>query len=392
MDCIKYAITGFTVTRNKSTALFFSAVRKMARLQRTAWGLAPHALFTEMMAKPAARKPAAKAARKTAVKVGRNRPSVSKVSAEHGPDFDPAKFSGTWKARVYSTPATPGVWPVRLSYFVYVPARLRAGCPMLVMLHGCEQNARDFAVGSRMHRLADREGLLLVYPQQSRRAQQNRCWHWYQPDSAHGYAEADAIAGIAATAAADHDADPARVYIAGLSAGADMAALTALLHPGRFAALGMHSGAALSAAHNASQGLRVMRHGVSTAPDQALKALVGDRAAFAGMPAIIVQGDEDYIVDKRNGRQLFEQFAWINGIDLGADGSFAAQDLAVGSSRQYVRLDAPSRRGALISLCQVPGLGHAWSGGDGRVRFHARQGPNASLLMWQFFKTLRRQG
>jgi len=391
MDCIEHAITGFTVTRNKSTALFFSAVRKMARLQRTAWGLAPHTLFTEMMGRPPARKPAAKVARTPAGKVARRRPAISKGPAEHGPDFDPSKFSGTWKARVYSTPATPGVWPVRLSYFVYVPTRARTGCPMLLMLHGCEQNARDFAVGSRMHRLADREGLLLVYPQQSRRAQQNRCWHWYQPDSAHGYAEADAIAGIAATAAADYHADPSRIYIAGLSAGADMAAMTALRHPGQFAAVGMHSGAALSAVHNAGQGLRVMRHGVSTAPDEALKALLRDRATFAGMPAIIVQGDDDYIVDKRNGRQLFEQFAWINGIDIDEDGSFAVQVLAAGSIRHYVRLDAPSRRGSLISLCQVPGLGHAWSGGDGRVRFHARQGPNASLLMWQFFKAHRRQ-
>ncbi|WP_233235619.1 PHB depolymerase family esterase [Bordetella sp. LUAb4] len=364
----------------------------MARLQRTAWGLAPHALFSEMMSKPAARKPAAKVARKSADKVARKHPAISKMPVEQGSDFDPAKFSGTWKARVYSTPATPGVWPVRLSYFVYVPTRLRTGCPMLVMLHGCEQNARDFAVGSRMHRLADREGLLLVYPQQSRRAQQNRCWHWYQPDSAHGYAEADAIAGIAAAAAADYHADPARIYIAGLSAGADMAALTALLHPGQFAALGMHSGAALSAAHNAGQGLRVMRHGVSTVPGEALKALLRDRTAFAGMPAIIMQGDDDHIVDKRNGGQLFEQFAWINGIDIGEDGPIAAQDLAVGGTRHYHRLDTPSRRGAIVSLCQVPGLGHAWSGGDGRVRFHAGQGPNASLLMWQFFKAHRREG
>lgn len=382
MDCIEHAIAGFTVTRNKSTALFFSAVRKMARLQRTAWGLAPHALLTDMMARPAARKSAAKVARK--------RPSISRAPAQNEPDFDPAKFSGTWKARVYRTPATPGVWPVRLSYFVYVPARLREDCPMLVMLHGCEQTARDFAVGTRMHRLADREGLLLVYPQQSRRAQQNRCWHWYQPDSAHGYAEADAVAGIAAAAAADYHADPSRIYIAGLSAGADMAALTALLHPGQFAGLGMHSGAALGAAHNAGQGLRVMRHGVATPPAQALEALVRDRATFAGMPAIIVQGDADSVVDKRNGRQLFEQLAWANGIDVDDDGAFVAQDMAVDSVRHHVRLDAPSRRGPIVSLCQVPGLGHAWSGGDGRVRFHAGQGPNASLLMWQFFKTLSR--
>jgi len=103
-----------------------------------------------------------------------------------------------------------------------------------------------------------------------------------------------------------------------------------------------------------------------------------------------VQGDADSVVDARNGRQLFEQLAWVNGIDIDDDGAFVAQDLAIDSVRHHVRLDAPSRRGPIVSLCQVPGLGHAWSGGDARVRFHAGQGPNASLLMWQFFKTLSR--
>ncbi|RXN93301.1 esterase [Achromobacter aloeverae] len=364
--------------------LFFSAVRKMARWQRTAWRLAPHALFKDLMT-PSSERPAA------AGKVARKRPPAGRPPRDAGPDeADAAPFAGTWKARVYRTPPTPGAWPVRLSYFVYAPPGLRKGCPVLVMLHGCEQTARDFAVGTRMHRIADREGVLLVYPQQSRRGQQNRCWHWYQPDAAHGYAEADAIAGIAAAAATDSQADPSRIYIAGLSAGASMAALVALRHPDLFAALGMHSGAALGSARNAGQGLRVMRHGVDAAPEQAMAALVAERAGFPGMPAIIVQGEDDTVVDKRNGWQLFEQLAWANGMDV--DDSAVAQEKSAGNARHHRRTDAPTRRGPVVSVCTVPGLGHAWSGGDGRVRFHARQGPNASLLMWRFFKGRRRAG
>ncbi|WP_143277711.1 MULTISPECIES: extracellular catalytic domain type 1 short-chain-length polyhydroxyalkanoate depolymerase [Alcaligenaceae] len=374
------------MTRNKSSALFFSAVRKMARLQRTAWRLAPHALFKEVMRQSSA------SASQASAKAARKRASVDKAAAGAGPEFDAAAFAGTWKTRVYRTPPVPGVWPVRLSYFVYAPPRLRKGCPVLVMLHGCEQTARDFAVGTRMHRVADREGLLLVYPQQSRRGQHNRCWHWYQPDSAHGYAEADAIAGIAAAAVADYQADPARVYIAGLSAGAGMAALTALRHPDLFAAVGMHSGAALGGAHNAGQGLRVMRHGAEATPDQAMASLMVDRETFPGMPAIILQGDDDVVVDKRNGHQLFEQMAWVNGMDAGGDDAAPSQEKDAGSARRYLRMDAPSRRGPVVSLCEVPGLGHAWSGGDGRIRFHSRQGPNASLLMWRFFKGRKRAG
>ncbi|WP_197425063.1 PHB depolymerase family esterase [Bordetella sp. N] len=379
----------------------------MARLQRTAWQLAPHALFNEMMGQPAGRKAAAKKAPKVVKRAKAPATGKAPTGTDTGTDFDAATFAGVWKSRIYRTPAMPGVWPVRLSYFVYVPPGLRKGSPVLIMLHGCEQTARDFAVGTRLHRLADREGFLLVYPQQSRRGQQNRCWHWYQPDSAHGYAEADAIAGIAASAVKDYHGDPSRVYIAGLSAGAGMAALAALRHPDTFAALGMHSGGVLGNAHNAGQGLRVMRHGASLAPQQALADLVGDVEAFPGMPAIIVQGDRDVVVDKRNGQQLFEQMAWLNHIDVAAgdviDAAPLPRPIGAGSARHYMRIDATERdpaaragkspaAGPCVSLCIVPGLGHAWSGGDGAIRFHAEQGPDASALMWQFFKTRKRQG
>ncbi|AOB30931.1 hypothetical protein AKI39_09875 [Bordetella sp. H567] len=362
--------------RSKLSTLFFSTARKVARLQRTAWRLGMPGLFDER-APQRARRPPAKS------------PATRKpAAADAAPEFDAADFAGVWKSRVYRTPAVPGAWPVRLSYFVYVPPKLRKGCPMLVMLHGCEQSAMDFAVGTRMHRLADREGLLLVYPQQSLRGQRHRCWHWYQPDAAHGYAEADAIAGIASAAALDYRADPTRVYIAGLSAGASMAALAALRHPHIFAALAMHSGAVLGSARSAADGLRTMRHGASLPPDAALAPLLGDRAGFPGMPAIILQGGRDAVVDRRNGVHLLAQLAWANGLD--ADAAGPQQEEGEGTVRHYRRTDVPAGRGTVVSLCEVPELGHAWSGGDGRVRFHARQGPDASRLIWRFLKTRRR--
>ncbi|OZI60149.1 extracellular catalytic domain type 1 short-chain-length polyhydroxyalkanoate depolymerase [Bordetella genomosp. 11] len=361
--------------RSKLSTLFFSTARKVARLQRTAWRLGMPGLFDERATQRPRSRPA-------------KGPSARKpLAADAAPEFDSADFAGTWKARVYRTPPVPGAWPVRLSYFVYMPPKLRKGGPVLVMLHGCEQSALDFAVGTRMHRLADREGLLLVYPQQPLRGHRHRCWHWYQPDAAHGYAEADAIAGIARAAVEDYHADPARIYIAGLSAGASMAALTALRHPDVFAALAMHSGAVLGSARSAGEGLRAMRHGASEPPETALAPLLPDRAAFPGMPAIILQGDRDTVVDRRNGAQLLAQLAWANGLKVAAA---APQPEAEGTPRHYLRTDVPPGRGAVVSLCEVPGLGHAWSGGDARVRFHARQGPDASRLMWQFFKTRRR--
>ncbi|WP_427185148.1 alpha/beta hydrolase family esterase [Bordetella bronchialis] len=372
----------------KLSTLFFSAARKVARLQRTAWSLSMPGGLAAKPAKRARARPARRPA--SATDAAAADAAAAGAGSADTAQFDPADFAGSWKSRIYRTPPVPGTWPVRLSYYVYVPPRLRKGAPVLMMLHGCEQSAVDFALGTRMHRLADREGVLLVYPEQSRRGQRHRCWHWYRPDTAHGYAEADAIAGIAAAVIQEYQADPTRVYIAGLSAGAGIAALAALRHPERFAALGMHSGAVLGSARTASEGLRAMRHGAAEPPAQAMAPLLPDRMAFPGMPVIILQGDRDAVVDRRSGPQLLAQWAWANGLDTDKGGAAESRPEAAGTPRHYLRTAVPPGKGAMVVLCEVPGLGHAWSGGDGRVRFHARHGPDASRLMWRFFKDRRR--
>jgi poly(3-hydroxybutyrate) depolymerase len=53
--------------------------------------------------------------------------------------------------------------------------------------------------------------------------------------------------------------------------------------------------------------------------------------------------------------------------------------------RDYVR---GGRR--VVRSCRVQGLGHAWSGGDDALPFHSSKGPNASAMIWEFFKHQRR--
>ncbi len=133
-----------------------------------------------------------------------------------------------------------------LDYKLYLPASATGAehtLPVLVMLHGCGQTPDYFATGTGMNALAEELSVIVVYPAQSRQAQKNRCWNWYRRgDQSRVAGEPALLAGLTQDVLRSTPADPARVYVAGLSAGASMALILAAAYPEIFAAVGAHSG------------------------------------------------------------------------------------------------------------------------------------------------------
>lgn len=281
-----------------------------------------------------------------------------------------------------------------LAYGLYVPPGLATvDMPLVVMLHGCKQTMDSFAEGTRMNLLADKHGFAVVYPEQSMQAHPHQCWHWYDARQSAGGGEAAAIVSLVDTLSQEHGFDRSRVYLAGLSAGAGLAALLAVNAPGRFAAVALHSGPAFGEAHSGVAALDVMRRGLHHEPVALVERELAGRT-HPGMPALIMQGGTDAVVAPVNAEQLATQFLRLNGL---ADAQGVRQGVVSHEhdGDGYTIQDyAPQGRGrngrSVVRLCCVSALDHAWSGGDDTVPFHSATGPDASAMIWDFFGAQRR--
>ncbi|WP_077033119.1 PHB depolymerase family esterase [Pelomonas sp. KK5] len=273
---------------------------------------------------------------------------------------------------------------VAKAFRLFLPPGERAGLPLLVMLHGCKQQPEDFARGLRMDEHAAREGVAVLYPAQSPEANELSCWNWFRPQhQQRGRGEPAWIASLTERILHEHELDPARVFIAGMSAGGAMAATMAAEYPALYAGVGIHSGLAPRAALGVAQAIQVMKCGPGMAM---VMPLPRTRHALLQVPAIVFHGDQDRTVHPHNGRAAID--ACIAG-HLGV-GRPAELHGECPLGRRFTRSVWRDSRGHQVAEhWLVHGAAHAWSGGDPAGSWTDPLGPDASLEMLRFFLSLR---
>ena len=311
------------------------------------------------------------------------------------------------------------------------------------MLHGCGQDPDVFAHDTRMNALADVETFLVVYPEQSATHNRRKCWNWFDPaHQTRAAGEPAEIVAIVDAVSAEFPVDQDRIYVAGLSAGAAMAVVLGATYPDRFAAIGVCAGLPYQAADDCFGGLTLMQRigdrltagewygpwqdywlayvmcwaaSPSVPPSPRLSPLadpktLGTRVADAMgehrriVPMILFQGTGDVTVKPANGEALVAQWAQIG--DLGArerrgaaadEVTMTTEQGAVRDGRSYTLTTCRDANGkVLIRAYEVEGMGHSWSGGapagaagDAAGPLTDPLGPDATRLMWAFFRTTR---
>jgi poly(hydroxyalkanoate) depolymerase family esterase len=262
-------------------------------------------------------------------------------------------------------------------YRLYRPpdVELQEKLPLLVMLHGCGQDADSFADSTRMNRVARQHRFLVLYPEQDRMSNVHGCWNWYETRNGRARGEIGLILKCIDQVCQLYGVDRERIAVAGMSAGASMAAMLATHDPARFKAVIMHSGIPPGTASSTASAVQAMRGRRGTDP------LVATPAAMAtSWPALmVIHGGRDEVVAASNARAA--ALMWANAAQAKAG---SRRSLQRGARYPMHVTDFARGRRVIATLVEIGLLAHAWSGGTKGEPYSDALGPDASRLAWAF--------
>ena len=205
--------------------------------------------------------------------------------------------------------------PGRLRMYMYNPPGLAPGAkaPLVIVLHGCLQNAKIIAKQTDWNKLADTYGFRVVYPQQRVINNPCQCFNFYRPKDINKNSGEDySIEQMAEYMMHNYNADSANIYITGLSAGAAMTVVELADYPQLFKAGAIFAGAAYKTATNIFSAMAGMYGFISMSPAHWGGYVRAQNPDYKGPypKVIIIHGNADLVVNARNGKQLVKQ--WTN--------------------------------------------------------------------------------
>ena len=262
--------------------------------------------------------------------------------------------------------------PGDIKMYKYVPAEIPANAPLVVSLHGCQQDAETYSHAGWIE-LANKWKFYLVFPEQSTTNNIYRCWNWFEADNTRrGHGEVESIIEMIEKMKASYSIDAGRIYIEGLSAGGWLVPELLASYPDIFAGGATNAGGPAFCAvvekyywdffswwYLYTGGLNASR--CMTGIDKSPQAW-GDRVRDDGYngyngkwPVISIwQGSADHTVNKINQQELVDQWTNLQGIDEVAD-----RQEKLGPGENITHTEYQNNAGkVLVETWLIPGMSH----------------------------------
>ncbi len=277
--------------------------------------------------------------------------------------------------------------PGRLGMRLHVPDALPKHPALLVALHGCSQTAATYDIGSGWSKLADRLGFVVLYPEQQRGNNPNRCFNWFVPANAHrDSGEALSIRQMIDHTIAAHGIDRSRIFVTGLSAGGAMTSSLLAAYPELFAAGAIVAGLPHGSAGSMSEAMQAMSQGRKRTAQQWGEIVRGASSHHGRWPRVAIwHGTDDNIVRIANAEASLLQWTNVHGL-----AEAPTRDTTTGKHRHRVWQDGAGRN--VIELHTIGGMGHGVALALGSEHnsgiagpFHFDVGVPSSVRILEFF-------
>jgi poly(hydroxyalkanoate) depolymerase family esterase len=219
--------------------------------------------------------------------------------------------------------------PGELEMCAYVPSGLPAGRPLVVALHGCTQQAKDYGDGPGWTRLADEYRFALLLPQQTQSNNSSKCFNWFEPndvkrhDAAGPTGEVASIWAMIQEMQTDYNTSRDEVYVTGLSAGGAMTAALLAAYPEVFKGGAIVAGIPYGCARGMTDAFSCMNPGKDLSPQEwgdRVRAAAPGHGPASGAPKIAIwQGAADGTVKPMNAGEMVDEWTNVVGIDQTPD-------------------------------------------------------------------------
>ncbi|WP_181176627.1 PHB depolymerase family esterase [Mesorhizobium sp. B2-4-9] len=286
--------------------------------------------------------------------------TIARLSAVHARAAGSGERNDAHLSEITGFGSNPGA----LRAWLYLPENLTRQAALVVVLHGCTQNAASYDHGSGWSDLAAEHGFAVLFPEQQRANNAGLCFNWFVPgDIRRDSGEAMSIRQMIEAVVVTHGLDRKRIFVTGLSAGGAMAAVMLADYPELFAGGAIIAGLAYGTASTITEAFDRMRgHGGQSRTD--LQRLLRAASPHKGpWPRLSLwQGSADKTVVPANADAVLAQWESVHKL-----GEKPTRIENINGRTRKIWSDSKGRD--VVETFTIAGMGHGTplqtGGGDG---------------------------
>ena len=230
---------------------------------------------------------------------------------------------------------------------------------LVVVLHGCSQNAETVARQSGWNKLADYYDFYVLYPEQKFLNNPSGCFDWFKKnDILKNKGEVYSIKQMIDFAIDTYLIDTAKIFVYGLSAGALMSVALMADYPDLFNAGAILAGGPFMSTSNPVNGLLSMIAPKNKTAKELAEPVVQQNPNYKNKypRMIIIHGNSDPVVHIKNSYQLIQQWTYLHKTDTIADQTMNSFEKHPDITK-YIYRDTANND--VIIFYEVNNLGHA---------------------------------